>query len=381
MGIATKTEGLTKSLIEILKEGKTKQIFLLETASAQQQVQEKRVQVLFKDDATAFNGEKHKIFPGKGRLNAQITALLMGALTQVGIPTCFIETDPSVPEGNALIYQYGQMFPLEVVVRNQALGSVCKRFGFEIGSPFKQPVIEYTYKSDQSGDPVLSGSMIPALSIFPASVKDPDVLLQLIAQWSLAANEWLVAIFGAVGIDCVDFKLEFGLNTAGELLLCDELSPDNFRLRDKTNGAILDKDCFRLDQGDLIEAYETVYNRLRGLFAQPDWQKKCLSSANPMLQASTYQVRIHVARTAGLLHPESRAIESTLQQLGHQNIQTVLSNKTFDVTLNTPWMTEAITQANVLARSVFSNPVIETATVTVMPRWSHLQGSSTQESA
>ena len=354
---------------ECLKEGKTKQIFLLETASAQQQVQEKRVQVLFKDDATAFNGEKHTIFSGKGRLNAQITALLMGALTQVGIPTCFIETDPSVPEGNALIYQYGQMFPLEVVVRNQAFGSVCKRFGFELGSPFKQPVIEYTYKSDQSGDPVLSGSMIPALSIFPPTLKQPDLLLQQIAQWSLAANEWLVAIFAAVGIDCVDFKLEFGLNPAGELLLCDELSPDNFRLRDKTSGAILDKDCFRLDQGDLIEAYETVYSRLNSFLSQSNWQNKCLTSANPEFQMLSYQANIHVARTSGLLHPESRAIESTLQQTGHHNIETVLANKVFEVTLKTPWMTEAISQASELARSVFSNPVIETATVTVSPCW------------
>lgn len=209
----------------------------------------------FKDDATAFNAKKHEVIDGKGVLNNRISEYIFTQLARIGIPTHFIKR---VNMREQLIKAV-DMVPLEVVVRNVAAGSISKRLGIEEGTPLPQSIIEFYYKKDKLDDPMVSEEHITAFGwATPAELED-------IMQLSIRINDFLTGLFVGVGIELIDFKMEFGRLWEGDVMnivLADEISPDSSRLWDINTKEKMDKDRFRRDMGGLIEAYQEVAKRL-----------------------------------------------------------------------------------------------------------------------
>ncbi len=209
--------------------------------------------VEYLDQATAFNGEKKDVVEGKGQLNARISALLFDHLSSRGVENHFID-QVSVAEQ---LVRRAQVIPLEVVVRNVAAGSLSKRLGMEEGTALSEPLVEYFYKDDDLGDPLLNDDHIRLLGI--ATEED----LAEVREQALAVNAILRELFAAVGVDLIDFKLEFGREPSGRIILVDEISPDNCRLWDQATGDKLDKDVYRRGLGDLVPVYQKVEKLLQ----------------------------------------------------------------------------------------------------------------------
>jgi phosphoribosylaminoimidazole-succinocarboxamide synthase len=215
----------------------------------------------FKDDATAFNAEKHAVIEGKGVLNNRISEFIMTNLNAIGVPTHFIRR---VNMREQLIHEL-EIIPLEVVVRNVAAGSISKRLGIPEGDQLPRSIVEFYFKNDALGDPIVSEEHITAFNW--ASTQELDDIMAL----ALRVNDYLCGLFGGVGIRLIDFKLEFGRMYEGEVVrtvLADEVSPDSCRLWDAQTNKKLDKDRFRQDLGGLSEAYTEVATRL-GIFRDP----------------------------------------------------------------------------------------------------------------
>ena len=209
----------------------------------------------FKDDATAFNAEKKAVIEGKGVLNNRLSEYFMTGLQSIGIPTHFIKR---INMREQLIRQV-EIIPLEVIVRNFAAGSMAKRLGMEEGTPLPRPIVEFSYKDDKLGDPLVPEEYIIAFGW--ASQQDMDDIVSL----ALRVNDWMSGVMYGVGIKLIDFKIEVGRIYDGDfarLLLADEISPDSCRLWDIETGRKLDKDVFRRDLGDLADAYTEVARRL-----------------------------------------------------------------------------------------------------------------------
>ncbi|MDT8344247.1 MAG: phosphoribosylaminoimidazolesuccinocarboxamide synthase [Thermohalobaculum sp.] len=209
----------------------------------------------FKDDATAFNAQKHDVIEGKGVLNNRISEHIMTALTSIGVPNHFIRR---INMREQLI-RACEIVPLEVVVRNVAAGSLSKRLGIEEGTPLPRPIIEFYYKDDKLGDPMVTEEHIIAFNW--ASQQDIDDIISL----ALRVNDFLSGLFTGVGIRLVDFKIECGRiwdNDFQRIIVADEISPDSCRLWDIKTGQKLDKDVFRRDLGSLADAYTEVARRL-----------------------------------------------------------------------------------------------------------------------
>ena len=209
----------------------------------------------FKDDATAFNNQKRGIITGKGVLNNRISEYLMTRLNEVGIPTHFVRR---LNMREQLVREV-EIIPLEIVIRNVAAGSLSKRFGLAEGTPLPRSIIEYYYKSDELGDPMVSEEHVTAFGW--ATPQDLDDIMAL----ALRINDFLSGLFLGVGLRLVDFKLEFGRLYEGEemrIVLADEISPDSCRLWDIKTNEKLDKDRFRRDMGGVEEAYQEVARRL-----------------------------------------------------------------------------------------------------------------------
>jgi phosphoribosylaminoimidazole-succinocarboxamide synthase len=209
----------------------------------------------FKDDATAFNAEKKDVIDGKGVLNNRLSEFFMTGLGQVGVPTHFIRRLNMREQ----LIRAAEIVPLEVIVRNVAAGSLSTRLGIEEGTPLPRPIIEFCYKDDKLGDPLVSEEHILAFNW--ASQQDLDDIIAL----ALRVNDFLSGCMMAVGIKLVDFKIEVGRvwdNDYMRLILADEISPDSCRLWDIETGKKLDKDVFRRDLGSLADAYTEVARRL-----------------------------------------------------------------------------------------------------------------------
>lgn len=231
---------------EQLYEGKAKQVYLTSDPDV--------YWVAYKDDATAFNGEKKGTIVNKGRWNNQISAILFKALTEKGIANHFIRL---LSETEQLVKKV-DIIPLEVVVRNIAAGSLAKRLGWAEGVQLDEPIIEFYYKSDELGDPLINNDHIAILKI--ATVQE----LTVMKETALQVNEFLQEYMGARDILVVDFKLEFGRTSDGEILLADEISPDTCRFWDAETMEKLDKDRFRRNLGNVEEAYQEMLKRLGG---------------------------------------------------------------------------------------------------------------------
>ncbi len=209
----------------------------------------------FKDDATAFNNQKHGIITGKGVLNNRISEYLMLRLAEIGVPTHFIRR---VNMREQLIKEV-EIIPVEVVVRNVAAGSIATRFKMEEGTPLPRSIVEYYYKSDELADPMVTEEHITAFGW--ASYQELDEILNL----ALRINDFLTGIFIGIGLKLIDFKIEFGRLWEEEdmrIVLADEISPDNCRLWDSRTNEKLDKDRFRRDLGNVQEAYAEIARRL-----------------------------------------------------------------------------------------------------------------------
>ena len=211
-----------------------------------------RVIIHYKDDATAFNGLKKDSIRNKGVLNNKITTILFNELNRRGIATHWIET---LNDRDQLCKKV-RIVPLEVIVRNVVAGSMAKKFGIDEGTELKTPVYEICYKNDELGDPMINDTHAVGLGL--ATREELDQIYEITAQ----VNEALKEILDQIGIRLIDFKLEFGKDSTGRVLLADEISPDTCRFWEKGTDKKLDKDRFRRDMGDVIGAYEEIYGRL-----------------------------------------------------------------------------------------------------------------------
>ena len=232
--------------LEQLYEGKAKKVFATDDPNV--------VLVDYKDDATAFNGLKKGTILGKGVINNRVTNFLMQMLEKNGIPTHYIE---EISDRETLVKKV-TIVPLEVIVRNIAAGSLSKRLGLPEGTKLDQTVIEYCYKDDELGDPMVNESHIAAMNWVSKQNLD------LIAKYALKINNLLTAYLKQSNIELIDFKLEFGITNDGELVLADEISPDTCRFWDITTHEKLDKDRFRRDLGGVEDAYQEILKRLMG---------------------------------------------------------------------------------------------------------------------
>ena len=229
---------------EQLYEGKAKKVFATDD--------ERYYIVSYKDDATAFNGLKKGTIAGKGVINNRMSNFLMGLLEKEGVPTHFVK---ELSERDTLVKKV-KIVPLEVIGRNIAAGSLSKRLGLPEGQDLQSTVLEYCYKDDALGDPMVNAYHIRALGLCT------DEELATIARYTLQVNEFLKAYMLERGMILVDFKLEFGRTPEGEIILADEISPDTCRLWDSVTREKLDKDRFRRDLGGVEEAYIEVARRL-----------------------------------------------------------------------------------------------------------------------
>ena len=229
---------------ELLYEGKAKKVYKTDD--------ENLYIVDYKDDATAFNGLKKGQIAGKGVVNNKMSNFLMTVMEKKGIPTHFVK---ELSDRETLVKKVS-IVPLEVIVRNIAAGSFSKRLGVEEGTPLKTTVLEFCYKDDALGDPLINDYHAMALGL--ATREELDT----IADMTFKVNEILIEYFKTINIELVDFKIEFGRTPDGQIILADEISPDTCRLWDADTHEKLDKDRFRRDLGNVEEAYEEVFKRL-----------------------------------------------------------------------------------------------------------------------
>lgn len=230
---------------ELLYEGKAKKVYATENPDY--------CIVSYKDDATAFNGLKKGTIVGKGVVNNRMSNFMFQLLEKHGIKTHFVE---ELSDRDTVVRKVS-IVPLEVIVRNKAAGSLSKRLGLEEGTPMRVPVLEFCYKNDDLGDPMINDYHIAAMEL---ATKDE---MAQIAAMALKVNELLTAYLKDLGIELIDFKLEFG-RFNGEILLADEISPDTCRFWDSKTGEKLDKDRFRRDLGHVEDAYQEILRRLMG---------------------------------------------------------------------------------------------------------------------
>ena len=232
--------------LQQLYEGKAKKVYA--TADENLYI------VSYKDDATAFNGLKKGTIAGKGVINNRMSNMLMQMLEQEGVPTHFVK---ELSDRDTLVKKVS-IVPLEVIIRNISAGSFAKHYGVEEGIVFDQPTIEFSYKNDDLGDPLLN--RYHALALKLATPEEIDT----IERYAFRINDVLKAYFLKLNITLVDFKLEFGRLPDGAIVLADEISPDTCRFWDKDTGEKLDKDRFRRDLGGVEDAYQEVMRRLTG---------------------------------------------------------------------------------------------------------------------
>lgn len=231
---------------EQLYEGKAKKVYATNDPEL--------VIVDYKDDATAFNGEKKGTISGKGVVNNRMTNFMFKMLEKEGVPTHLVE---EISDRETIVKKVS-IVPLEVIVRNVAAGSFSKRMGVEEGKALLCPILEFSYKNDDLGDPFINDYYALALGL--ATKEELDT----ISKYAFKVNEFMLNFFKSLNIDLIDFKIEFGKTSDGTIILADEISPDTCRFWDSTTHEKLDKDRFRRDMGGVEEAYQEIMKRLMG---------------------------------------------------------------------------------------------------------------------
>lgn len=231
---------------ELLYEGKAKQVFTTDNPEI--------LLVFYKDDATAFNGIKKGTISGKGAINNRVTNYMMQILEKDGVPTHFVK---ELSERETLVKKVS-IVPLEVIIRNISAGSFAKRYGVEEGIVFSEPTIEFSYKNDALGDPLINDYHAIALAL---ATKNE---IETIKKLAFRVNDNMKKFFKGLNVDLVDFKLEFGKLSDGTIVLADEISPDTCRFWDSDTHEKLDKDRFRRDLGNVEDAYNEMMKRILG---------------------------------------------------------------------------------------------------------------------
>lgn len=279
----------------LVYEGKAKNVYSTEKNSV--------LRLKYLDQATALNGKKKDLIQGKGELNNQITSLVFSELNKNGISNHWIK---NISKTEQLVKKV-DIIPLEVVLRNIATGSFTKRLGIEEGTVLAKPIIEFYYKDDSLDDPFINEDHIEFLEI--ATKQELD----FIKEETLKINNVLTKLFDSIDITLVDFKLEFGKDEEGNIILSDEITPDTCRLWDKKLHASLDKDVYRKDLGDIIPVYQEVLTRL---------QNKG--------EKSMFNVRVFVSYKESVLDPQAEVIEGAIKRLGYHQFSDVKLGKFFD---------------------------------------------------
>ncbi len=231
----------------LVYEGKAKRVFNTDDNNI--------YRIEYKDEVTAGNGAKKDKMEGKGRLNNLITSYFFERLAQDGVDSHFIERTSDTEQ----LVKKVTIIPLEVVVRNFAAGSIVKRLGFENGQVFEKPLVEFYYKEDALNDPFISDDHVKLLGL----ANDEDIAE--LKRQALIVNETLIKIMNEMNLKLIDFKIEFGKDSEGKILLADEISPDTCRIWDKETNENFDKDVYRNNTGSLIETYTKFYNKLEAL--------------------------------------------------------------------------------------------------------------------
>jgi len=231
--------------LEQIYEGKAKKVFLTDDSDC--------VIVSYKDDATAFNGLKRGTIVGKGVVNNKVSNHFFKLLESKGVPTHYVE---QLSDRETVVKKVS-IVPVEVIVRNKAAGSFSKRMGVAEGTALLCPILEYSYKNDELGDPFINSYYVRALGLAT------DAEMDKIKEYSFKVNDILSDYLNDFGVELIDFKLEFG-RFHGDIILADEISPDTCRFWDIETGKKLDKDRFRRDLGDVEEAYQEIIRRLMG---------------------------------------------------------------------------------------------------------------------
>ncbi|MFN5539177.1 MAG: phosphoribosylaminoimidazolesuccinocarboxamide synthase [Candidatus Melainabacteria bacterium] len=300
------------------KEGKAKRLYLDSATSGRLE---------FKDSLTAFNGQKKDSLAGKGVLNATISAKLFNFLSAQKINSHFIKQ----ASGNILEVKPLQMIPLEVIVRNYAAGSICKRLGITQGKKLQKPIIQFHLKDDNLNDPLLTENEIFELNLISSnsSGNSPEQILNLIKNQALTINWLLSGLFEHSEITLIDLKLEFGLDQDGNLTLADELSPDNMRLWNgkPIDGDILDiqkldKDRFREGLGNVLENYQFILDSLNKSIG-----KQIEFKQTPVL------VKLKINPQKGLLDPTGRTLTDATNRLGFKEVQSIRAGKNLEIEL------------------------------------------------
>jgi len=314
--------------MDLIHEGKVKRV-LQDPDSAE------RVIIEFTDIVTAGDGEKKEEFTGKGAIACEMSHFLFGYLEGKGIDTHYVKKLID----NQLLCKKVNVFPIEVVCRNIAAGSFCRRYGTEKGIEFTQPLVEFFVKDDEFHDPLITEGAIIRLGL--AKREQLDFLRSV----TLSVNYYLQELFKQSNLVLVDFKLEFGRTEKGYIVLADEISPDTMRIWDSSSTS-MDKDVFREDKGDLIATYIKVFDEMK--------------KAKPQDVESRHEVvQVVVEPKVGIKNPPGEVTKKALGRLGFADVEEVRMGKVFTITLKKPVTTEILNQLVIMNVKLLSNPISE----------------------
>ncbi|MHA1135047.1 MAG: phosphoribosylaminoimidazolesuccinocarboxamide synthase [Candidatus Thorarchaeota archaeon] len=314
--------------MDLIHKGKVKQV-LQDPDSAE------RVIIEFTDTVTAGDGEKKEEFTGKGAITCEMSHFLFGYLEGKGIDTHYVRklTD------NQLLCKKASVFPVEVVCRNIAAGSFCRRYGTEKGTEFTQPLVEFFMKDDKYHDPLITEGAIVRLGLAEREQ------LHFLRSVTLSVNYYLQELFKQCNLVLVDFKLEFGRTEKGYIVLADEISPDTMRIWD-SGSASMDKDVFREDKGDLVATYTNVFDAMK--------------KAKPQdVEPRNEVVQVVVEPKIGIKNPQGEVTKKALGRLGFADVEEVQMGKVFTITLKRPITTEILNQLSIMNVKLLSNPISE----------------------
>jgi phosphoribosylaminoimidazole-succinocarboxamide synthase len=320
--------------MELIHEGKVKRVFQDPDSS-------NRVIIEFSDSVTAGDGEKKEDFTGKGSIACEMSNFLLGFLEGKGIDTHYVR---KLTE-NQLLCKKVNIFPVEVVCRNIAAGSFCRRYGTEKGTKFTQPLVEFFVKDDEFHDPLITEGAIIRLGL--ADREQLDFLRSV----TLSVNHYLSQLLGQIDLVLVDFKLEFGRTEKGTIVVADEISPDIMRIWDSTSTS-MDKDVFREDKGNLIATYSRVFDEL--------------GKTKPQDVMPRYErVQVIVEPKVGIKNPPGEVTKKALGRLGFADVEEVRMGKVFTITLKKPITTEILNQLGIMNVKLLSNPISEKCKVRI----------------
>ncbi len=318
--------------MRLIHEGKVKRVFADPES-------EERLIVEFTDAITAGDGAKKEVLEGKGTIACDTTEFLLRFLASKGIDTHFIKR----LEGPRLLCKKASMFPIESVCRNVVAGSFARRYGLDTGRPLSKPLVEFFLKDDELHDPMITRDAIVRLGM--ATEEELDFMKRV----TLAVNHYLGELFSQAGLRLIDFKLEFGKTSDGKIVLADEISGDTIRVWDE-NSDSLDKDIFRKDLGNVVEAYRRLLDRL--------------DSTDPTtIPTFEEAVDVIVMPKKGIKNPPGEVAKKALIRLGYDEVTDVRVGKVFHVSIKRPVSSEMLERVSEMSNKLLANPIAESISV------------------